>query len=627
MARLSQAKVALVFWTSLFLFCAIGAGAAGGPESASTDPITVIPADSLFCVRINNLSGVATRIDQFLTGISAKPVNVSALVPAQLGGLLGSPEAKGINLSGSFAVFGPLPGGDVPDVTRIAVLIPVSDYKQFLEGNPNVAPPDAEGISAIGPKEQPMFAATNMAGYVLATSANNRQPLIEMKKLLAGPGATGLAKRLSPEELKRAQTSPVWAYANIQTVSKMFGPMIQAMLQQATKGMQEMQGQAVPGQAGAVMDMYTGMLNAMMQQTQFVSLSLDPSADSIRAGFVTAAVPNTEMAKILQGDSQTPDKKFLPYLENGAVMNIIMSMDPAAWNRVNNFYFDLLAKLSGPNASGENISKLKRLTTDATNALTGTLAGSFSVDAKAKPPFRLQYVLGMKDPQAFYRVLEEALAMLESGPIADLMKQSGMALKFELKRKVETYKDVPIDAFKISINPTDPNSQQTKMFTTMFGNVIEGRLAVVNNLLVYAIAGDPATGVRKLVDQAKGGGTQAVPSEVQAAMQLIPGSEKACFFATYNYLRVLQMVTAIMPMPMPQTPVQSQSNIAIAGKATGGSLSIELAVPKQHVKEITNVFMQMQQQQPKMQEQQPEQPKQKPSQGQPQRQVQTVGQT
>jgi hypothetical protein len=627
MARLGQAKLALVLWTSLFLFCGAGIGATGGPQPASADPITVIPADSLFCVRINNLTGAMTRIDQFLTGVS--PVGVSMIVPAQLAKLLGSAEPKGINMAGDFAVFGPLPGGDAPNPTRIAVLVPVSDYKQFTEGNPSVSPPDAEGISAIGEKEQPMFVATNVTGYALVSTAKNRQALIEVKKLLTGPGATALAKRLSPDELKRAQGSPVWAYVNIQTASKMFGPKIQAMLQEAKKGMEQAKkdGQPMPGQTGAVMDMYAGMVNSLMQETQFVSLSLDPAANAIRAGVVVAAMPNTEMAKVFQGDSAAPDKKLMQYLENGAIMNLVMSVNPAAWNRVNNFYFDLFAKLAGKDPSSEEVRSLKKLTTDATSALTGTLAVSFSADPTAKPPLKLQYVLGMKDPQAFYRAIDQMPAMFESGLMANLMKDMGWKFKFEIKRKVETYKDVSIDAFRVSMDAIDPNSPESKMIASIYGQGIEGRLAIVNDLLVYAIAKDSTALVQKLIDQAKGSGTQAVASEVQAAMQLVPGSEKACFFATYNYLRAFQMITAIMPLPIPQTAVQSQSNIAVAGKAAGGNLSIEMAVPKQHVMEIMGVFMQLQQQQQKTREQQPEQPQKNQPQAQPQSQMKPQGQT
>jgi len=622
MARLSQAKNTFLLWTLVLAFSAVGFGAADGTGPASGDPLSVIPADSLFCLRINKVSTTLGQVDQFLTGVSPVPMNVSLLAPMQLGKLLGSAEPKGINMAGDFAVFGLLPGGETPNPSRIGVLVPVSDYDQFTKGNPNVTPPDAQGISRIGEGEQKMFAAVKVGSYALVTVASNQQALLEMKKWTSGAGVTPLSQRLSPEELKRSSSSPVWAYANVQTASKMFGPMIQTKLQEARKGMEEAQkqGQPMPGQTAAMMDMYAGTVNVLMQGTQFVSLSLDPTATAIRMGFVTGAVPNSEMAKVLQGDSAAPDKKFLQYLENGAIMNLIVAINPASWNRLNNFYIDLLAKFTGKDPASEEVRNLKKLTTDATNTLTGTLAASFSMDLNAKPPFKGQEVVGIKDPQAFYRVLDETPKMLESGVVADLMKNFGMKFTFELKRKAETYKDVPIDAIKLGMEMADPNSPEGKMMAAMYGQGMEGRFAIVNNLLLYTVGQDAGPLVRKLIDQVKGGGTQAVPSEVQAAMQLIPGSEKAGFFATYNYLRVLQMVTAIMPLPIPRTAVQSQSNIAIAGKAANGSLRIDLVLPKQHLVEIMTVFMQMQQQQQKMQEQQPGQPQ--PPQAQPPRPVQ-----
>ena len=232
--------------------------------------------------------------------------------------------------------------------------------------------------------------------------------------------------------------------------------------------------------------------------------------------------------------------------------------------------------------------------------------------------------MGLKDPQAFYRVLDEAPKMFQSGLIADFLKNMGWKFSFEIKRNAETYKDVPIDVIKVGMNPTDPNSPEGKMIAAMYGQGMEVRLAIVNNLLVYAIAKDSNSLVQKLIDQAKDGGTPAVPSEVQAAMQLIPEAEKASLFATYNFLRAFQMGMAMTPMPMPQVPVQSQNDIALAGKAAGGSLSIDLAVPKQHVTEIMSVFMQMQQQ---MQEKpQPGQPQQEQPPTQPQKPAQPPGQ-
>jgi len=583
-------KLAVVLWTLVSLFGATLAGAAAGAQRASADPMAAVPADSLFCVRINNLTGTMGKIDQFLTGVS--PIGVSMLLPAQLSQLLGSPEPAGINMAGSFAIFGPLPGGDTPDISRIGVLVPMSDYKQFTSQNPNVVPPDAQGIATIG-KEMPMFVVADMPGFALVTPTNNRQALIEMKKQIAGMAATSLAKRLSPDELKRAQDAPLWAYANIQMVSKLFGPMIEAKLQEAKKMMEQVQPQ---GQAGAAMDMNMGMVNTLMKELQSASLTLDPTATAIRAGFVATATPNTETAKALQGAAGTPDKKFMQYLENGAVMNLVMSLDPATWTRLNNFYFDLMAKSAGKTVPAEEIAKLKKWSADAANALTGTAAVSFSAAAKSKPPFRIQYALGLKDPQAFSRALDQTQTMFQSGFFADLMKQSGVTMKFDLKRKAETYKDVPIDAIRVAINPTDPNSEQAKAFTAMFGQAIDVRLAVVNNLAVYVISSDPGAGVRKLIDQAKSGATPPAPSEVASAMQLIPGSDKANVFATFNLLRAMQIASAVAPMPVPQTSPQSQGSIAIAERLSGGTFSVELALPKQHLMEMMGAVMQMQMQ-------------------------------
>ena len=144
---MSQAKRILIVWSSTLLFCGLSMGAAADPAPASGDAIMVIPADSLFCARISKLNTTLGQIDQFLTGVS--PVGVSLVVPAQLAKLLGTAQPKGINMSGDFAAFGPLPGGEGPNPGRMARLIPVTNYAAFTEENPNVGPPNAQGVSTI----------------------------------------------------------------------------------------------------------------------------------------------------------------------------------------------------------------------------------------------------------------------------------------------------------------------------------------------------------------------------------------------------------------------------------------------------------------------------------------------
>lgn len=579
------------------LLCALGlailAGdALGAAQSAASDPLQLVPAESLFCVRINRLNATMGQIDQFLTGLA--PFGVSMLVQSQLAQMLGSPDPNGINMAGDLAVFGPLPGGDSPDPSRIGVLVPVSDYQKFAKGNPNVTAPDAAGLSLIGPEGEQMLVAANVGNYALMTSAGNRQALTEVKTWIP-KGATSLAQRLTADEAKRAQSSPVWLYANIQTVQKMFGPMLQAKLQEAKQAFEQMPTQG--GDVGAVMDVYSGLLNTLMQETQFASLSLDPSAAALRLELAVAAVPQTNMAKALVGGPATVDRSFAKYLQNGAMMNFLAAVEPATWNKINDMSINLIAQMAGVQASDPEIQKFRKLATDATNALAGTLAGSMTVDAKAKPPFVLRYVAGVKDAKALSQAIEQMPSLFNSGLVANFYQKMGVKLNVELQRKTETYKDVPIDTLKFSFASTDANSPQGQMLSAMYGEGMNIRMAIVNNLLVYAAAADPASVIHGLIDQAKNSTAAAQPpSEIQAATKLLPGSEKADFLVTYNILRQVQMISAVAPVPIPPIEAKSQSNVVLAGNAADGKLAVQLALPKQHLQELMGAFMQMQQQ-------------------------------
>jgi hypothetical protein len=600
---------ALQLWAVLCVFCLAGAGVAGAAEAAANDPMRYVPADALFCVRINKLDTTLGQVDQFLTGIF--PKGLSMPVRTRMSNLLGSPEPVGVDMSGDFAVFGPLPGGEEPDLKRFGILVPVTDYQQFLS-NPNVTAPDAQGVSKIGPQGQQRLVAVSVGGYALVSAAANQQALVDVKTWISGAGTTPLAQRLSADELKRATSSPAWAYANIQTVSKTFGPMLQEKMKEAKKTFQQMQaaGQPMMGQMDVVMDAYMSMLNNLMQETQFVSLSLDPSASVIRTACVAAAVPDTEMARILSMDgAPQPRPNLLGYLENGAVMTGVATFSPALLKALTLEYMDFLDAMMRATASHEDIAQIRQLMTDSADALGGALAWSFAADLKNKPPFEVRYVATLRDKQKFYQVLEQASKLMNEDWIADFYKQLGMTVQFDLKRNVETYKDVPIDAIHFAMLPADTNTPQAQMIKQIYGAGFDLRLAAVNNLLLYAMSADPQTEIHALIDQAKAGEPGPVPSEIQAALNLLPEARTAEFFGTYNILRLIQMGLAFAPVPMPQIDVPSQSNIAYAGDIGGGKLQVTVAVPKQHVLELMAAFMKIQQQ--KMQEMQQQQQQQK----------------
>jgi len=599
MAYSTGVKRALVLWTLLFSLVSAGVGIVDAAQPAANDPMRIIPADALFCLRINKLTTSLAQVDQFLTGLS--PRGVSMPVRAQLGQFLGQPEPAGINMDGDIAVFWPLPGGEKPEPKRVGVLIPLSNLQQFLT-NPNVGKPDAQGILPIGPQGKPSLAGIQMGGCLLVTGAAYQQALSEAKNWTTAAGAASLGQRLTPDERKRATDSPVWVYANVQVAAKMFGPQLQGWIKQVQEQVQKMQapGQTMPGPPPGVMEMWVSMLHSFLQEAQSVSLAIQPSAAAVQLSPVLAAVPNTEMAKILSlGGAPQEQPNLMGYLENGAIMNGIARFSPALSKAIALKRVDLLTALMGPAMSPEDIAKLKKLATDSADAFGGAGAWSLSPDLQSKPPFRLRYVFTLADKQKFNDILDQTTKLMSEGTLADLVKRFGLKMQFTLKRNVETYKETPVDAISIALQPMDANAPQGQMMKTMFGAGLNIRLAVVNNLLVYALSADPEKDVHALIDQARAGGPGQVPSEVQAALQLLPEANKANFFGTYNYVRAIQMALSFMPMPMPAPPVQvpTRSDIVFAGDIGNGKLRMNFAIPKQQVLEVKEFIMKMQQQQ------------------------------
>jgi hypothetical protein len=606
MRRLSHTAKALVIGASVLAVCAAGAA-----QTTSNDPISIIPAESLFCVEINNLTGALGKVDQFLTGVS--PMGVSMMVPAQLARVLGSADANGVNMAGNFALFGPLPGGDQPSFSRIAALIPVSNYDKFVKGNPKVSPPDAQGISAIGEAGQG-FVAAKVSDYAMVTTAGNRQGLIDMKNLLAGSGATPLSKRLSPDELKQATSSPIWAYANMQAIDKIAEPILQKKIEEIKAAVQATpppQGVPMMGQMDALANAYFTGIAGWMRQTQFVSLSLDPSASVIHASLVMMAVPDSEMSKILSMSNTGQQLKYLDYLENGAIMNLATTTSHAFVTAISEKYANLVAALMGPSAAAEDIAKIKQLVTDSMDTFSGTMAMSFSADLKAKPPFKVTYVAAITDKKKLSDLMDQAAKMMNEGAIAEFYKKLGMKMHFERKPNAETYQGVPIDAIHLSIQAVDVNSPEGQMLKNMYGSGVDLRLAVVNDLMLYTLSPEPDKAIHALIDHAKAATPGQVPSEVQAALQLLPDAKSADLFGTYNFLRLMQMAMAMMPMPLPPTDIATQSDVAFSGRIGGGKLQVGVAVPKQHVLEVMTTMM-------KMHQSQTPPPPGQPPQGQPQ---------
>lgn len=590
---------------------AVGVGAENSAESVGDELLRITPAESLFCVRVNNLDYTFGTMDQFLTGAAPVPMATSMSVRMLLAGLLSDPALNNVRTDGSFSIFAvTAPGqavqGQPTQNVFVAGLLPVTDFQQLVSGNPNCGPPDANGVSKItvvGTSKTTLI--TKVGSYALVGSGNNYDALLATAKSITGSGAARLAGALDSEEIEKAAKEPLWAYGNVQLTSKIFGPMVFAQLENIKTMMEktEQSGQASFADPAAIMNMYAGILETLMKETQFLSLTIKPKQNVCNLTMSISAVAGTDMANMFVADASTgQDNKLLAYLKDGAAMNFGCNLNKTFANQLNSWSIDMLAAIAGGSTAPEEIAKAKTWLADITNALGESLAFSLSVDTKQKPLFAGEYVVVIKDEKTFNRALEEAVPMVNTGAFANFYRKMGMEINYTISRDVDLYKGVSIDSAKLVIKPTEPNSPQTQLIDAIYGPALQYRWGIIkaDSLCVCAIGGDDVTSsIRTLIDKVKAARQQPkqpLADEIKAALALLTEPDKADFVGTYNYVRTLNIATTMAPVPMPEIDIPTKSNLVFAGKIGGGKMALEVALPKEHLSELAAAFQALQQQ-------------------------------
>jgi len=586
------------------------------PEAApNVDKLLkMLPSESFFAIRVNNFEYTLGQLDQFLAGASPVPMGISMLARTQLAGVLGSPQLNSINMGGSFAMFGLAPNSTsnepaaFPNIV-IAALIPVTDYQQFISDNPNVSTPDENGISKIAAQGMPPMLAAPAGNFALVTSEGNYSNLLATAKSISDPTVAGLSATLDADLTKQDATEPIWAHGNVQLAAKIFGPVVFAKIDEIKKQLQSMPPQMTgqdPKTLSTIMDIYARIFEKLFKETKSLSIAINPKPDVLYISEAVSAVPGTDIADFLS-PSVAPNKqnKLLGYLENNAMINYA-DRDLPSLMKLSSAGFDMFAAFDTDGTNSAKIEKLKKLMADMFNSFGSSVAFSMSIDPQTKPPFVAKYVIEVKDEKTLNQITDEYFT-LSSEIVNSLYKNMGMQLNFKVKRAAETYKDVSIDSAKLVIKVTDTNSPQAQMINAMYGDGFDYRWAMVDGLLFCTVGGGADTRIRNLIDLAKAGGPKQLAPEIQDALTLLPNAEKADSVGTFNYLRLFKMVFAMMPVPMPQVDLPTKSNINFTGSAANGTLTVNVALPKEHLMEIVSVFQMMQQQKMQMMQQQMQQ--------------------
>jgi hypothetical protein len=293
--------------------------------------LSMIPANSLFVIRINNLDYTLNQLDQFLAGASPMPLGLSMLIRTSLAQTLGSPDLKGVNMSGSPVIFALPPSAGAESEAKanplFFVLLPIKDYKTFVSENANVKQPDSEGISEIAPQGKPVLLAKRVGSFILIAPREQKEVFVSIANDVTA-GSKGLAGTLEADLAKAASSKPLWIYIDTQQrVSETLG----ATFYEQIKNVGMIGGGMIPVQT-AIID-----AEKNFRELRFISLSVQPKPEILNVTASVAAQAGTETAAKFSADSPAMEEFIGKTDANkpalaGDKMNKISAFIPAAEN-------------------------------------------------------------------------------------------------------------------------------------------------------------------------------------------------------------------------------------------------------------------------------------------------------
>ncbi len=230
---------------------------------------------------------------------------------------------------------------------------------------------------------------------------------------------------------------------------------------------------------------------------------------------------------------------------------------------------------------------------------SGSMAMSATPASKPGQLFSAITVTKIKDAEKMQKSMDAMIELSKKG----IFNYPGISMNVQLDKNISKYKDANINSLKYALKAQDSNSPEAQAIKSMFSDGFDAKYAIVNNISLFALGSDNAAMINQLIDKTKSP-SAATSEEVKKAFSLIEGSENADVFATFNILRVMKMGMSFIPTPTPQIPdIPTTSNIVLAAKTDSGQMKLDVAVPKEHIKEIMTLVQTMQMHQ--MQQSQP----------------------
>lgn len=587
--------LALLFLSGTMVFAAENAA----PATAKDALLELLPSDCAICVRINGFQSALGQLDQYLAGASPMPVSLSMLATMQVAGIFGDPMMTGLDMQGSVAMAA-METDPANKALFIFFLVPTTSPEEFLKANKNLSAADTDGIYSLKVDNSPVgdlvvFPVANTK-YLLLTREQNKSEILTVNKLISGEKAS-LSTRLNASEGNSSKSKPAWAYVNIDKVYTLYKDYID-------RGIQEMQvsiAEQAGGEAGSAMQPKMAAMFEMLQyfvgQADWVTLSLTPSAQTLQAETLFSAKSGSELAGMLKpaATAGTP-WQTAGFLNGPGAVKYLMRLNKPLLEQMSARIIDILIKNS-TEAEKAQLEKMKPLMNKWFVAYGNETAGSFSYRA-GTPPFEFSQIIQITDAKAVNELQKETIE-----PINSIYSSMGLNMDFTYAASVEKYKGTDIGLYQFKFKGDDATSGAIESLYGKQG--LQYPLATTSDLFMMSLGPDAMNQLKAMIDNPKAG---PATGEIKAALDAIPDSSKAEFVMSANILSLMKGMTDMARQMSPggesEIPdfwqgvaTKTTSNLSAAAFVEPGQVRGMMVLPKEHLSEVVQAFMQIQQKQ------------------------------
>ncbi|MHC5160720.1 MAG: hypothetical protein ACYSOC_03695, partial [Planctomycetota bacterium] len=425
----------IIFSFVIALYAASNVGAADiGNDDAL---LKMLPGDCMFCVRVNNFNGSLGKLDAYMAGASPIPVSLAMLANLQLGSMIGDPMLTGIDQGGDFALFAiPPQANDAEPV--VGLLVPVTDYKTFVETNSNCKEVEGGMAALLAPNSPVGGFALAEAGdgkYAIVVSESQKATLPALKEAIA-KSQKPLGQKISTAQAKEAVSAPVWAYINLAKFYEKYNQNALSMFEMAQQEITKTGGPA------EMMEFYFKMLPELFKEfageADSATIALTPQPTIMTLDVGLRARDGSDLAKMLVSDPKPTGYTLTNYLDNSNAVNALMRMDRSSMQAFYDKLFDIMEAATEDPTAKEQTAKMKGLTQKMFDVMGDEVSVSYSYMA-GTPPFKLQEVIDVKDSAAMKALMTESMDYANS-----LYKTMGIPAELKYEPGVSTYKGATI---------------------------------------------------------------------------------------------------------------------------------------------------------------------------------------